>query len=220
MKFFTSWEAFGGMMTTMLDGTLVTLQIFAFTLLFSIPLGFIICFGRMSRIKPIKWFSQFYILIFRGTPLMLQLIFFWFGLGILRIPIARMTAGIIAFSLNYAAYFAEIFRGGIQSVPRGQHEAADMLGFTRAQSFFKIILPQVTKAVLPPVGNEVITLVKDTALVYVIAISDLLREAQIMMMNESSIIPLAVAFVFYLVMTTLFTFVFNKIEARFNYYKV
>lgn len=219
MKYFESAEAFSKMMTPMLDGLGVTLQLFLWTLVLSIPLGFLICFGRMSRFRPIRWLAQGYILLFRGTPLMLQLMFFWFGFMVIGIPIGRMTAAVVAYALNYAAYFAEIFRGGIQSIPRGQYEAADMLGFTRKQCFFKIILPQVMKGVLPPVGNEVITLVKDTALVSIIALSDVLREAQIIVNRESDLMPFAVAAIFYLILTTLFTFIFNKIEKRLSYYK-
>ena len=220
MNYFASWDAFGSMMRSMLDGTCVTLTIFAFTLLFSIPLGFLICFGRMSKILPINWLSRLYILLFRGTPLVLQVMVVFFGCALMQFQIDRMVAAIIAFSLNYAAYFAEIFRGGIQSVPRGQYEAADILGLSRSQTFWKIILPQVARNVLPPVGNEVIILVKDTALVYIIAVSDLLREAQIMVVRDNTLMPFAVAAVFYLVLTCVLTFAFNKIEKRLSYYKV
>ena len=225
MRYFQSWEAFSGLMGSLLSGTVVSLCIFLFTIILSIPLGFLICFGRMSKIKPIKWVSQVYILVFRGTPLMLQLLFFYFLFGSMKIPglgstVGRITVAIVVFSINYSSYFAEIFRGGIQSIPKGQYEAADMLGFTRKQSFSKIILPQVLKAVLPPVGNEVITLVKDTALAYVIAVSDLLRESQIIVNRDSNLMPYAVAAVFYLVLTTFFTHVCNKIEQKYSYYKV
>lgn len=208
-------------MTPLFSGLGVTLQLFAWTLLLSIPLGFLICFGRISKLAPLRWFTQGYILLFRGTPLLLQLIFWFFGLPILGIKVTREMACIIAFALNYAAYFAEIFRAGIQSIPRGQHEAAFILGLNKKQLFFLIELPQVTKNVLPPVGNEVVTLVKDTALVYAVAISDLLREAQkILMRVGTDLTPLIVAGVFYLIMTSLLTWLFNYVEKRMSYYRI
>ena len=225
MAYFQSWESFSNLMWSLLSGAGVTLEIFFFTLLFSIPLGFLVCFGRMSKFKPLKWFSQGYIVLFRGTPLMLQLLFFYFAVALLQIPGTGTTSGrifvaIFVFSINYSSYFAEIFRGGIQSVPLGQYEAADMLGFTRKQSFSKIILPQVLKNVLPPVGNEVITLVKDTSLVYIISVSDLLRESQIIVKRDSDLMPFAVAAIFYLLLTSILTFMFNKLEKKFDYYKL
>lgn len=225
MKYFESFEAFKTLMLPLLEGTGYSLCIFIFTIILSIPLGFLICFGRMSKIKPIKWFSQGYILLFRGTPLMLQLLFFFYIGGLMKIPnlgteTGRVICAIVVFSINYSSYFAEIFRGGIQSIPKGQYEAADMLGFTRKQSFMKIILPQVLKAVLPPVGNEIITLVKDTALCYVIAVSDLLRASQIIVNRDSNLMPYIVAAAFYLVMTSLMTHLCSKIEKKFDYYKI
>ena len=156
---------------------------------------------------------------------MLQLLFFYFAVALLQTPGTGTTSGrifvaIFVFSINYSSYFAEIFRGGIQSVPLGQYEAADMLGFTRKQSFSKIILPQVLKNVLPPVGNEVITLVKDTSLVYIISVSDLLRESQIIVKRDSDLMPFAVAAIFYLLLTSILTFMFNKLEKKFDYYKL
>jgi len=210
------WEMASGL----LPGLLVTLQIFGWTLLFSLPLGFIVCFGSKSKIAPLRWLTKGFILLMRGTPLMLQVIFFFYGMPFLGLPLGRMTAAVLAFSLNYSAYFAEIFRSGIQSVARGQYEAADVLGLSGKQTFFRIVLPQVIKTVMPPIGNEVIVLVKDTALVYVIAISDLLRAAQVQMMGVGNILPLLVATIFYLVLTTIFTAVLNRIEKRFNYYRI
>ncbi len=156
---------------------------------------------------------------------MLQLLFFYFAVAMLKIPGTGTTTGricvaIFVFAINYSSYFAEIFRGGIQSIPKGQYEASDMLGFTRKQSFTKIILPQVLKSVLPPVGNEVITLVKDTSLVYIISVSDLLRESQIIVKRDSNLMPFAVAALFYLIMTSLLTLIFNRIEKKFDYYKL
>lgn len=148
MIYFSSWDSFSSFMSTLLSGTGVTMLIFVFTLVFSIPLGFAVCFGRMSKISPIRWFCQGFIVLFRGTPLMLQLLFFYFAVAMLKIPGTGTTTGricvaIFVFAINYSSYFAEIFRGGIQSIPKGQYEASDMLGFTRKQSFTKIILPQV-----------------------------------------------------------------------------
>jgi len=210
------WQVF----PPILKGTGVTLEIFSWVLVFSIPLGLVVCLLRMSAIKPFKWFAQGYILIFRGTPLMLQLIFFFFGMPLLGIRLERTFAAILAFILNYAAYFGEIFRGGIQSIPRGQYESAQVLGLSRTQCFFKIVLPQVVKQVLPPMGNEIVTLVKDTALVYAVALEDLLREAQIIMIKQNNLNAFVVAALFYLVMTTILTFVFNRIEKKLSYYKI
>jgi len=220
MQYFQSAESMYNLFFPLLRGTGITLELFLWTLLFSIPLGFVICSMRMSRVAPVRWFAQGYILIFRGTPLLLQLIFFFLGFSLMGIKMDRMFAAVLAFSLNYAAYFAEIFRGGIQSMPVGQYEAAQVLGLSRGQTFFKVILPQVIKRVFPPVGNEVIVLVKDTALVYVIALSDLLRESEIIMMRDFDLTPLIVAGAFYLVLTTLFTFILNKLEKRMNYYTI
>lgn len=218
---FESIEAFYGMFTSLLRGLGVTLSLFGWTLLFAIPLGLIICLGRMSKIKPIKWIAQLYIVIFRGTPLLLQLIFFFFGIPVLfGISLDRFVAAVLGFSLNYAAYFAEIYRGGIQSIPKGQYEAAQVLGLSRSQCFFKVILPQVFKRIIPPLGNETVTLVKDTSLLYGISITELLREAQIILMRIGDLTPLLVAGIFYLIMTTIVTFIFNRIEKKLNYYSI
>lgn len=206
----------------LMEGLGTTLGLFALTLLISLPLGLLICSMRMSRILPVRWVAELYILIFRGTPLMLQLIFFFMGLPLL-FPgwvMGRFTAAVVAFGLNYAAYFAEIFRGGIQSIPRGQYEAAQVLGLSRSQRFFRIVLPQVVKRVIPPVGNEVVTLVKDTALVYAIALSDLMREAQVIMMRQNNLNAFIAAGLFYLIMTSIFTVIFNAIEKKLDYYKI
>lgn len=207
----------------LLPGLGILLEVFALTVAIGIPLGMCICLLRMSKIRPLKWLSQIYILIFRGTPLMLQLIFFFlawpiiFGKGA---AMERTFAAIVAFALNYAAYFAEIFRGGIQSVPRGQYEAAQVLGLSHRQCFFKIVVPQVVKRVIPPMGNEFVTLVKDTALVYAIAINDITRIAKTIMMNENDMLAFIVAGIFYLILTTLVTFAFNAIEKKLDYYKI
>jgi polar amino acid transport system permease protein len=205
------------------SGALISLEIFALTLIFSLPLGLLVAFGRMSKNKFIRKIVKDYILVMRGTPLMLQLIFIYFAPAYMpegfRFNIDRFVAAIIAFNLNYAAYFAEIYRGGIESISQGQYEAAAVLGFTKTQTFFKIILPQVIKRILPAVGNEVITLVKDTALVTTLGISELFRAAR----NESARIfsstPLFIAGLFYLIMNFFVTKVFDKFEKKLSYYR-
>lgn len=203
----------------LLEGTLVTLQVFFLTLLFSLPLGLLVAVGRMSQKKWISLPVKQFILIMRGTPLILQLIFFYFApFYMFGLNLDRFTAAIIAFSLNYAAYFAEIYRGGIESISKGQYEAAKVLGFTRAQTFTRIILPQTIKRILPPISNEVITLVKDTALVQVLGISELFRVAK----NESSRIfsttPIFIAGIFYYAMNWAVTKAFDFAEKKLGYY--
>lgn len=201
-------------------GTLVSLEIFFLTLIIALPIGLFAALGRMSGKKYLSGPVKLYILIMRGTPLILQLVFAYFApFYLFGINIDRFTAAIIAFALNYGAYFAEIFRGGIESIPAGQYEAAEVLGFGRVQIFMRIIMPQVIKRILPPVSNEVITLVKDTALVQVLGISELFRVAQ----NEASRIfstnPLFIAGVFYFVMNWAVTKIFHTAEKRLSYYK-
>lgn len=209
------------LLPAMLSGLGVTLQIFFLTLVLSIPLGIIVAVGRLSKIKPLVAVIQIYIWVMRGTPLLLQIIFIYFGLGLptVGIQLDRFPAALIAFVLNYAAYFAEIFRGGIESIDKGQYDAAKVLGFSQFQTFTKIILPQMIKIVLPSVGNEVITLVKDTALVYVVGLGELLRAGRIASNRDASLVPLVVVGVFYLALTAIFTKVFQKIEKRFAYYQ-
>ncbi len=196
-----------------------TLYIFFFTLVFSLPLGLIVALGRMSKRRWISAPVSFYILIMRGTPLMLQLFAVYFFLPGLVGPIPRLHSTLIAFSLNYAAYFAEIYRGGIQSIDRGQYEAAQVLGFTRAQTFMQIILPQTVKRVLLPVSNEVITLVKDTSLATAIAVSELFLVAKNATSSSGSVEPLFVAGVFYLLMNTVVTVFFSYVNKKFEYYR-
>ncbi|MBQ2551411.1 MAG: amino acid ABC transporter permease [Treponema sp.] len=205
---------------SMLKSTLVTLEVFWLTLLFSIPLGFPLTAGRMSKIKPLAWTVNAFLLIIRGTPLMLQLIVVYFGpYYIFRVSYDRFTASIIALSVNYACYFAEIYRGGIQAVPKGQYEAAKVLGYTRMQTFFRIILPQIVKTVLPSMGNEVITLVKDTALVSVIGVVELLRTAQTASSRISSTTPIFIAGAFYFIMNWAVSAAFAFAEKKLSYYK-
>ena len=204
-------------------GALTTLRIFFLTLLFSLPLGLLIALARMA---PQKWLNtpvKLFILIMRGT-LILQLIFFYFAPFYmlpegLRFTLPRFTAAVLAFSLNYAAYFAEIYRGGIESIPQGQYEAAAVLGFTKSQTFFRIILPQVIKRILPPVSNEVITLVKDTALITVLGISELFRVARNEANRLFSTSPLFIAGLFYLFMNWIVTKVFDAAEKKLSYYR-
>ncbi|MBQ8653766.1 MAG: amino acid ABC transporter permease [Clostridia bacterium] len=206
------------LLTQLTHGFGTTLSIFAMTLIISLPLGMIVALGRMSRHKLISAPVSFYILIMRGTPLMLQLFAVYFFLPRLIGPIPRLNAVYIAFGLNYAAYFAEIYRGGIMSIPPGQYEAAQVLGFTRSQTFMRIILPQTVKRVLLPVSNEVITLVKDTSLATAIAVSEMFLTAKNMTSSSGSVEPLFIAGVFYLLMNAVVTAFFNFLTNRFNYY--
>ena len=204
----------------MLEGTLVTLEVFALTLVFSLILGLPIAMGRMSRFKPLSALVNLFLLIIRGTPLMLQLIFVYFvPYHVFGVSYDRFVAAVIAITVNYAAYFAEIYRGGLMSVPRGQYEAAKVLGYTKSQTFFRIILPQVIKVITPACGNEVITLVKDTALVQVIGVTELLRVAQTQSSRLFSTWPIVVAGVFYFVMNWVVTVAFMILERKMRYYR-
>lgn len=210
------------------DGFRFTFGIFFFTILFSIPLGLLVSKGRMSKIKVVSAIFRLYISVLRGTPLMLQLFLVYFGpyylfkinLGNIQIgPFNyRFIATIIAFSLNYAAYFAEIFRGGIQSMSKGQYEAATVLGFTKMQTYFKIILPQVIKRVLPSVSNEVITLVKDTSLAQVISVAEMFTKASAAASAQVSVIPFIVAGAFYYITNLLIEAILNRVEKSMSYY--
>lgn len=207
------------LLLTMLQGTVTSLEVFALTLLFAVPLGLVFAFGRMSKSKVVSGLVNFVLLIVRGTPLILQLIFIYFApYYILNISWDRFTAAIVAFSINYACYFAEIYRGGIQSIPNGQYEAAKVLGFTKGQTFFKIVLPQVIKRIIPAMGNEVMTLVKDTALAQTIGVAELFRAAQNAASRQFSTVPIFVAGVFYFVMNWAVHFAFQRIEKRLSYY--
>lgn len=220
MKYFTDWGAMLGLITQMQEGMVTTLIIFAATLVFSIPLGMVVALLRMSRHRIISLPVSLYILVMRGTPLMLQIFAIYFALPMLfGVNLDRLPATIVSFSLNYAAYFAEIFRGGIQSIPKGQYQASQVLGLTRVQTFFSIILPQVCKRVLLPVSNEVITLVKDTSLANVIAVSELFREAKNVASRVASVEPLFVAGLFYLLMNGVVTLAFNYLTKKMDYYR-
>ena len=206
------------LLTQLATGFGTTLSIFAMTLVISLPLGLLVALGRMSRRKVISAPVSLYILVMRGTPLMLQLFAVYFFLPRLVGPIPRLTATYIAFGLNYAAYFAEIYRGGIMSIPPGQYEAAQVLGFTKSQTFLRIILPQTVKRILLPVSNEVITLVKDTSLATAIAVSEMYLTAKNATSASGSVEPLFLAGVFYLLMNAAVTFVFGQLIKRFDYY--
>ena len=202
----------------MLDGSEITLEIFVITLILALPLGMLAALGRLSRFKLISRFIEFYILLMRGTPLMLQLLFVYFALPMVGIKLPDIAAALLAFTLNYAAYFAEIFRAGIQSVPKGQYEAAKTLGMSYPKTMRRIIMPQVFRMVLPPVSNETINLVKDTSLVYILAMNDLLRVARTIVQREFDMTPFLIAAVFYLVMTFVLTWGFKKLEAHYGKY--
>ena len=204
----------------MLEGTLVSLKIFFLTLVFSLPLGFVVAKGRMSRIWIVRSLVNLYIQIMRGTPLILQLIFVYFApFYVFGVSYDRFTAVILAYVINYSAYFAEIYRSGLQSMERGQYEASKVLGFTRIHTFFFIILPQVIKRILPSLGNEVITLVKDTALAQTIGVAELFRVAQNASAREFSTVPIFVAGVFYFVMNFIVSKAFDMAEKKLSYYR-
>ena len=202
----------------MLDGSQITLEIFAVTLILALPLGMLAALGRLSQLKLLSRLVEFYIWIMRGTPLMLQLLFVYFALPMIGIRLPDIAAALLAFTLNYAAYFAEIFRAGIQSIPKGQYEAARTLGMSYPQTMRRIILPQVFRMVLPPVSNETINLVKDTSLVYILAMNDLLRVARTIVQREFDMMPFLIAAIFYLVMTFVLTWGFKKLEAHYGKY--
>lgn len=220
MRYFNNPEALMKLLLSMRGGFMNTLTIFFATLIFSIPLGMVIALLRMNRRRIVSLPVSLYILVMRGTPLMLQLFAIYFAIPMLTgRNLDRMAATILAFSLNYAAYFAEIFRGGMMAIPAGQHEACQVLGFTKAQTFFHVVLPQVVRRVLLPVSNEVITLVKDTSLANIIAVSELFRAAKNEASRTASIEPLFVAGLFYLLMNGVVTLVFSALTRRMDTYK-
>lgn len=221
MRYLGDWSAFSKLVSLLAGGLSNTLLIFIWTLALSLPLGLIVALGRLSKRAIVREPVRIYILIMRGTPLILQIFAAHFLLpGLLHIRPNRLHSTIIAFVLNYAAYFAEIYRGGIIGMERGQWEAAEVLGFTKPQTFLKIILPQVVKRVMLPVSNEVVTLVKDTSLATVIAVGEVFRAATNEASRTGSIEPLFIAGVFYLIMNTVITRVFDIIIRKLDYYKV
>ena len=204
----------------LLTGFWETLKIFFLTLLFSIPLGLVVCFGSMTRFRPVRWLTRGVIWVIRGTPLMLQLIVVFYGPGLIfGLPsMGRFTAVILAFTINYACYFSEIYRGGIESIPRGQYEAGQVLGMTKAQIFYRVVLLQVVKRILPPMSNEVITLVKDTSLARIIAVYEIIYMGQ-SFIKKGLIWPLFYTGAFYLVFNGLLTVLFAKLEEKLNYFR-
>ena len=211
-------EQIMGTALLMMEGAQITLEIFCVTLLLSLPLGLLVALCRISKLGPLRLLMEFYIWLMRGTPLMLQLLFVYFALPMVGIRLPDITAALLAFTLNYAAYFAEIFRAGIQSIGRGQYEAAKSLGMTYTQTMRRIIVPQMIRHVLPPVSNETINLVKDTSLIYILAMNDLLRVARTIVQREFDMTPFFVAAVFYLAMTFVLTWGFKKLEAYYGKY--
>ena len=204
----------------LLTGFWETLKIFFLTLLFSIPLGLVVCFGSMSGFKPLRWLTRGIIWVIRGTPLMLQLIVVFYGPGLMfgLSSMGRFTAVILAFTINYACYFSEIYRGGIESIPRGQYEAGQVLGMTKGQIFFKVVLLQVIKRILPPMSNEIITLVKDTSLARIIAVYEIIYMGQ-SFIKKGLIWPLFYTGAFYLVFSGLLTVLFGKLEKKLSYFR-
>ena len=211
-------EQIMGTALLMMEGAQITLEIFCVTLLLSLPLGLLVALCRISKLGPLRLLMEFYIWLMRGTPLMLQLLFVYFALPMVGIRLPDIAAALLAFALNYAAYFAEIFRAGIQSIGRGQYEAAKSLGMTYTQTMRRIIVPQMIRHVLPPVSNETINLVKDTSLIYILAMNDLLRVARTIVQREFDMTPFFVAAVFYLAMTFVLTWGFKKLEAYYGKY--
>ena len=205
----------------LLAGFWESIKVFLMTLLFSIPLGLVICFGSMSNFKPLQWLTRTFVWIIRGTPLMLQLIIIFYGPGLILdvpAPMSRFTATIVAFAVNYACYFSEIYRGGIESIPRGQYEAGQVLGMTRSQIFFWVVLLQVIKRIIAPMGNEVITLVKDTSLARIIGIYEVIWAGE-QFIKKGLIWPLFYTGAFFLIFSGLLTIGLNKLEKKLDYFK-
>lgn len=213
----------GTMIGQLSVGMITSIEIFVLTLLFSLPLGLLVAFGRMSKIAPVRWITKIYISIMRGTPLMLQLMVVFFGpyyiFGIRLSSEYRMIAVLIGFAINYAAYFAEIYRGGIESMPVGQYEAAKLLGYTKTQTFFRIILPQVVKRILPSVTNEVITLVKDTSLAFVLSVTEMFTIAKQIAAAQTSMTAFVAAGIFYYIFNLVVALTMEAIEKKLNYYR-
>lgn len=213
----------GTMISQLGVGMITSVEIFVLTLVFSLPLGLLVAFGRMSKIAPVRWFTKIYISIMRGTPLMLQLMVVFFGpyyiFGMRLSANYRMIAVLIGFAINYAAYFAEIYRGGIESIPVGQYEAAKLLGYTKSQTFFRIILPQVVKRILPSVTNEVITLVKDTSLAFVLSVTEMFTIAKQIAAAQTSMTAFIAAGIFYYIFNLVVALSMEAIEKKLSYYR-
>lgn len=206
------------MINFILQGLGLTLKVYVVTILFSIPLGMLCAMGKTIKFKPLTWLLDIYTWVFRGTPLLLQLIFAYYGLPYLGIILSPYEAAYITFILNYGAYFTEIFRAGIESIDKGQYEAAKVLGMSYGQTMRRIIIPQALKVVIPPTGNEAVTLIKDTALCYVLALNEILKNSKDMVTKFGTIDGFVIAAVIYLIMTFVIIQVFKQIEKRLNYY--
>ncbi len=206
----------------LLEGFGLTCWIFLVTLVCSIPLGLVITFGSMSKFKPLRWLMRTFVWIIRGTPLLLQVIIVFYGPGLMfgMSGVGRMPAVLVAFIINYSAYFSEIFRGGIESIPKGQYEAGQVLGMTKRQIFFKVVLLQVVKRIVTPMGNEIITLVKDTSLARIIAVKEIIMVAQEYISAKALIWPLFYSGAFYLVFCGVLTILLNFAERKLSYFKV
>lgn len=208
-----------GLTPALINGTMQTIKLFVLTFIFSLPLGLPFCLGVINKHLPIKLVSKAYIWVFRGTPLMLQLFFIYYGLPLLGVKFNRETAAILTFTLNYAAYFAEIYRAGIQSIDRGQHEAAKALGLSYWQTMKLIIIPQAVKRVIPPISNETITLVKDTALVNVIGVAELLKTAKDAVNRDVNITAYVIVTIIYLGLTLILSYASSNIEKKYSVYE-
>ncbi len=217
----TFFNSFIPVTNQLLAGFATTLKLFCLTLLFSLPLGLVISFGSMSKFKPLRWAVRTVVWIIRGTPLMLQLIVIYYGPGLLfDMPLLeRFSAALLAFVINYACYFSEIYRGGIESISRGQYEAGQVLGLTKTQVFFKVVLLQVIKRIVPPMSNEIITLVKDTSLSRIIAVYEIIWSAERFIKLKGLIWPLFYTGVFYLAFSGILTLLFGYIEKKMSYFR-
>lgn len=204
---------------SLISGTGMTLSIFFWTIIIAIPLGILVGLGMTTNFKPLTWLINIYVWLMRGTPLLLQLIFVFYGLPIIGVVFQRYDAALFAFILNYTAYFAEIFRGGLQAIPEGQYESARVLRLTNWQTLRKIVIPQVVKIVLPSIGNEVINLVKDSSLVYVIGLGDLLRAGNVAMARDVTLVPMLLVGVIYLLLTAVCTVVLKRMEKHYSFWR-
>ncbi|MBQ9690859.1 MAG: amino acid ABC transporter permease [Eggerthellaceae bacterium] len=213
----------GTMLSMLGSGFIVTLEIFLLTLIGALPLGVVVALARMSSNAIVSWIMRLYISLMRGTPLMLQMFAIYFApyyvFGISLTPNSKFIAVIVAFILNYAAYFAEIYRSGIQSIPKGQHEAAEVLGYSKAQAFIFIILPQVFKRILPALTNEIVTLVKDTSLAFAIGVAEMFTTARALVASQAKMLPFIVAAGFYWIFCLVVEFIMGRIEKVMSYYK-
>ena len=219
MSYLNDMERLSALLTQLFKGLGVTMQLFAYTLLLALPLGLLVAVLRMSKFRPVSAVTQVYILVMRGTPLILQIFTIYFFLPQVVGYIDRLPATIIAFTLNYAAYFAEIYRGGIAAIPQGQREAGKVLGMTRMQTFRRVVMPQVIKNILLPTSNEVITLIKDTSLVTAVGLQEMYQAAKAATSRTGSLEPLFLAGLVYLLLNAVVTFIFDRLIKRFDYYR-